>query len=321
MSTTVDLENKSTKNIYSPDTMQRVHFISIGEADICSLAIAVSRKNNFEVTGSDTVIGETLQQLLIKEKVQPGAPGWHQDKIHKGLTAVVTGRKIQPDNPELLRAKELGLKLYNFVDFLYLQTRSKTRIVISGDESKSAVSALIVYVLQQLRMDLDYVVRQANDMQLPSIKLSYEARIAVLEENEPETSTDSKRPEHLLYKPHILVVTGTCPGEDSDQKYERYHQFIDSMEFQGRLIYFDGDATLHRIAENLRRDMVPFGYNLPEHEQLNGQLQLVTRYGNISTGTSSRTYLKVVEAARLACRQIGVTDEQFYKTITTYCPA
>lgn len=298
--------------------MQRVHFISIGEADICSLAIAVSRKNNFEVTGSDTAIGEPLQQLLAKEKVQLGAPGWNQDKIHKGLTAVITGADTLPDNPELLRAKELGLKTYSFVEFLFLQTRSKTRILISGEASKTDVSALIVYVLQQLRMDLDYVVRQNRETTIPSIKLSYEARIAVIEDDEQELFPANKRPQHLIYRPHILVATGTRGEAVSDEKYEIYYRFIDSMEFQGRLIYFDGDPMLRQIAENLRRDMVPFGYNMPDHGLQNERLYISTRYGAVDAGTNDTEFLKVAEAARLACRQIGVTDEQFYKTLAGY---
>jgi UDP-N-acetylmuramate-alanine ligase len=48
----------------------------------------------------------------------------------------------RPDNPELLRAQELGLKIYSFPEYIYEASRDKQRIVIGGSHGKTSITAL-----------------------------------------------------------------------------------------------------------------------------------------------------------------------------------
>jgi UDP-N-acetylmuramate: L-alanyl-gamma-D-glutamyl-meso-diaminopimelate ligase len=311
---------KISKNIYLTNRMQRVHFIAIGGEAVQNLAIALSRKSSFLVTGSDSEISESGRIRLKEYRILPDELGWFPDKVYKGLQAVVLGESVSPDNPELLHAKELGLKIYSMPEFIFQQTRSKTRIVVAGSHGKRVTAAMIVYVLKQLRMDADYVLSTPREALSNRVKLSYESRIAVFEGDESQTSDIDTRPKFHLYKPHIAIITGIAKGCGAvfggfENYMQQFRKFADLMEVQGRLIYFDGDEELNNIAENLRRDIVPFQYNTPAFEVKDGLTYLKTKYGEIPLKISGEHNLQNMDAARLACRQIGVSDEQFYSVI------
>lgn len=300
--------------------MQRVHFIAIGGAAMHNLAIAISKKSNFVVTGSDDEIFDPAYSRLKEHGLLPEKMGWFPERIHKGLTEVILGMHATIDNPELLKAKELGLKIFSFPEYLYQQTRSKTRIVVGGSHGKTTTTAMILFVLKKLKIDADYMVGAQIEGFDNMVKLSYEARIAVFEGDEYLTSPIDRRPKFHLYKPHVAVLTGIAWDHINvfptfPIYVEQFSKFIDLMEVQGRLIYFDGDENLNAIAENLRRDIVPFAYNTPKHEVRNGVTYLQTKKGEIALKVFGEHNLQNMEAARLAVRQIGVTDEQFYSVI------
>ncbi|HJV77652.1 MAG TPA: Mur ligase family protein [Paludibacter sp.] len=303
--------------------MQRVHFIAIGGAAMHNLAIAVSKKNNFQVTGSDDEIFEPSRSRLKEHGLLPDEMGWFPDRIHKGLQAVILGMHATEDNPELIRAKELGLKIYSFPEYLYQQTRSKTRIVVGGSHGKTTTTAMILFVLKQLKIDTDYMVGAQIEGFDNMVRLSYESRIAVFEGDEYLTSPIDRRPKFHLYKPHIAVLTGIAWDHINvfptfENYVDQFKIFTELMEVQGRLIYFDGDENLNEIATHLRRDIVPFPYNTPKYEVRNGVTNLITKYGDVPLKFFGEHNLQNMDAARLACRQIGVTDEQFYSVISGF---
>jgi UDP-N-acetylmuramate: L-alanyl-gamma-D-glutamyl-meso-diaminopimelate ligase len=303
--------------------MQRVHFIAIGGAAMHNLAIAISKKNNFLVTGSDDEIFEPSLSRLKEHGLLPDKMGWFTDKIHKGLHAVILGMHATIDNPELIRAKELGLKIYSFPEYLYQQTRSKTRIVIGGSHGKTTTTAMILFVLKQLKIDADYMVGAQIEGFDNMVKLSYESRIAVFEGDEYLTSPIDRRPKFHLYKPHVAILTGIAWDHINvfptfENYVEQFQKFTDLMEVQGRLIYFDGDKNLNEIATQLRRDIVSFPYNTPEYELRDGVTFLKSKYGDVMLNVFGEHNLQNINAARLACRQIGVSDEQFYGAITNF---
>lgn len=303
--------------------MQRVHFIAIGGAAMHNLAIAISKKNDFLVTGSDDEIFEPSYSRLKKNGLLPAEMGWFPERIHSGLSAVIVGMHATIDNPELLRAKELGLKIFSFPEYLYQQTRSKTRIVVGGSHGKTTTTAMILFVLKQLKIDADYMVGAQIEGFDNMVKLSYEARIAVFEGDEYLTSPIDRRPKFHLYKPHIAVLTGIAWDHINvfptfPLYVEQFKKFTDLMEVQGRLIYFDGDENLNHIVAGLRRDIVPFAYNTPKHEVWNGITYLKTKKAEVPLKIFGEHNLQNMEAARLACRQIGVTDQQFYSVIKDF---
>lgn len=300
--------------------MQKVHFIAIGGATMHHLAIAISKRSSFLVSGSDIQIEEPALSRLKTNKLLPEKLGWFPEKIQKGLSAVIVGTQVSEDNPELIKAKQLGVKIYSFAEYLFFSTRSKTRIVVSGSYGKTTIAAMIIFVLKQLRMEVDYMVESPVTGLENQIRISYEARIAVIEGDEQLTLPLDKRPKFLLYKPHIAVLTGI--SEESTKIYpdfetyiQQFKTFVEQMEFQGRLIFYKNDKHLKEINENLRRDIVAFPYNTPIHEFHNGVTYLKTKRSEVPVNTSDEYHLQNIEAARLACKQVGVSDDQFYSVI------
>ena len=300
--------------------MQRIHLIAIGSASMHNLAIAISKKSNFVITGSDVEIVEPALSHLQAAGLTPNKMGWNSENIHKGLSAVILGNNATSDNPELLKAKELGLKVYSLSEYLYLQTRSKTRIVVAGDLNKTITTAVVLFVLKKLRIETDYIINTDVKGFDNRIKLSYESRIAVFEGDECLTSVIDNRPKFHFYKPQIAVLTGiqwkSCADYPNFETYlEQFTKFIDLMEVQGRLICYKNDENLNTITAKLRRDIVAFNYNTPAYEIRNGITYLKTKKAEIALKVSGEQNLQNIEGARLACKQIGVTDDQFYIAI------
>lgn len=303
--------------------MQRVHFIAIGGLAMHNLAITLSKRNNYIVSGSDDEIYEPSLSRLKSNGLLPDKLGWHPSRLQKSLTAVILGMQVQPDNPELLRAKEMGLKIYSFPEYLFQQTRNKTRIVITGSHGKTLITNMIIHVLKSMRMDADFLVGEQISDNDDMVKLSYESRIAVFEGDERYISPYDLRPKFHLYKPHIAVITGIAKDfsetyPEYDEYLMQYKLFIDSMEVQGRLIYFEKDKALKSLTEHTRRDLVNFGYDTHDFEIIQDKTFLKTKKGNIPVQISGIENLQYLNAARLACKQIGVNDDQFYKAIGTF---
>jgi len=227
------------------------------------------------------------------------------------------------DNPELLRAKELGLKIYSFPEYLYYQTRSKTRIVVGGSHGKTTTTAMILYVLQKLKINADYMVGAQIEGFDNMVKLSYESRIAVFEGDEYSTSPLDPRPKFHLYQPHIAILTGIAWDHINvfptfEEYVEQFKKFTDLIEFQGRLIYFEGDDNLNKIVQHLRPDIVTFPYNTPPYEVRNGITYLITKKREVPLKIFGEHNLQNLTAARIACHQIGVNDEDFYTIISDF---
>ena len=306
--------------------MRRLHFIAIGGAAMHNLAIALSRRKNYVITGSDDEFFEPSLSRLRENGLLPEKNGWFPEKITKNLSAVILGMHATADNPELLRAKELGLPIYSFPEYLSMQTRNKTRIVIGGSHGKTTTTAMILHVLKCLNINADYMVGAQIEGFDNMVKLSYEARIAVFEGDEYLTSTLDRRPKFHLYRPHIAVLTGIAWDHVNvyptfENYVEQFSKFVDLVEVQGRLIYFEDDKNLKKIADNARKDIVAFPYHTPDYVIKDGITFLKTKEGDVPLKVFGAHNLQNIEAARLACRQVGVSSNDFYRAISEFAGA
>ena len=297
----------------------RVHFIAIGGSAMHNLAIALCQKG-ITVTGSDDEIFDPAKSRLEKYWLLPESFGWHPERITPDLDAVVLGMHARIDNPELLRAQELGLKIYSYPEYLYEQSKDKLRIVVGGSHGKTTTTAMILHVLAHCGIEADYMVgAQLKGFEV-MVRLSHTARVMVIEGDEYLTSPIDRRPKFHLYHPNVAIITGiewdhinVFPTFDIYR--EQFAQFINLIEPKGTLIYCDEDAEVHRVAvENQRTDIQKLPYVCPEHRVENG----ITYIGNTALQVFGHHNLLNLTAARLACRQVGVTDEQFDEAISTF---
>ena len=325
----------------------KVHFIAIGGSAMHNLAIALCQKG-ITVTGSDDEIFDPAKSRLEKYGLLPESFGWHPERITKDLDAVVLGMHARIDNPELLKAQELGLKIYSYPEYLYEQSKDKLRIVVGGSHGKTTTTAMILHVLAHCGIEADYMVgAQLKGFEV-MVRLSHTAKVMVIEGDEYLTSPIDRRPKFHLYKPNVAIITGiewdhinVFPTFDIYR--DQFSKFIDLIEpidgIEGTLIYCDEDAEVHRVAvENQRSDIQKLPYVCPEHRVENGVTYLLgTQASRLqaagtaafpdAAGTAAHPVplqvfghhnLLNLTAARLACRQVGVTDEQFDEAISSF---
>lgn len=297
----------------------KVHFIAIGGSAMHNLAIALCQKG-ITVTGSDDEIFDPARGRLEKYGLLPAEEGWHPERITKDLDAVVLGMHARIDNPELLRAQELGLKIYSYPEYLYEQSKDKLRIVIGGSHGKTTTTAMILHVLAHCGIEADYMVGAQLKGFDVMVRLSHTAKVMVIEGDEYLTSPIDRRPKFHLYHPNVGIITGiewdhinVFPTFDIYR--EQFAKFIDLIESDGTLVYCDEDKEVHRVAmENRRTDIQKLPYVCPEHKVVDG----VTEIGRTKLRIFGHHNLLNLTAARLACRQVGVTDEQFDEAIATF---
>ena len=114
-----------------------------------NMAIALHKKG-YKITGSDDEIFDPAKSRLAKHGILPKAWGWFPDKITKETDLVILGMHAREDNPELIKARELGIKTYSFPEYLYEQCKNKTRIVIGGSHGKTTITSMVMHVLKTL---------------------------------------------------------------------------------------------------------------------------------------------------------------------------
>lgn len=302
---------------------KRLHFIAIGGAAMHNLAIAVSKKPNHVVTGSDDEIFEPSRGKLLAAGLLPPEMGWFPDRISKDLDAVIVGMHARADNPELLRAKELGIDIYSFPEYLYHQTRKKIRVVVGGSHGKTTTTAIILHVLQKLNRNADFMVGAQIEGFDTMVKLSYDSQLAVFEGDEYLTSPIDPRPKFHLYHPHIALLTGIAWDHINvfptfENYVEQFKVFTDLIERDGRLIYFEGDEQLRIIAEKVRPDIVTIPYNVPEYEIENGITFILYKGERYPIHIFGQHNLQNIQGARMVCKQLGIKEVEFLEAIADF---
>lgn len=303
--------------------MKRLHFIAIGGAAMHNLAIAVSKKPDHMVTGSDDEIFEPSRSRLEEAGLLPPEIGWFPEKITKELNAVIVGMHARADNPELIRAKELGVDIYSFPEYLYHQTRKKIRVVVGGSHGKTTTTAIILHVLKKLNRSADYMVGAQIEGFDTMVKFSYDSQLAVFEGDEYLTSPIDPRPKFHLYRPHIALLTGIAWDHINvfptfENYVEQFKIFTDQIERDGRLIYFEGDEQLREIAEKVRTDIVTIPYNTPEYVIEGGITSILYKGEKYPLRVFGEHNLQNIQGARMVCKQLGVKETEFLHAIADF---
>lgn len=310
----------------------RVHLIAIGGSAMHNLAIAMHKKG-FTVTGSDDEIFEPSKSRLAKLNLLPAKEGWEVNNINKDLDAVILGMHARIDNPELLKAQELGLKIYSYPEYIYEQTKDKIRVVVGGSHGKTTITAMILHVLNFNKIDCDYLVGAQLEGFDTMVKLTKEAKIAVIEGDEYLSSPIDRRPKFHLYRPNIAILSGIAWDHINvfptfANYVEQFSIFVNLIEREGSLVYCELDEEVKKVCEKARGDIQKFPYSIPEHTIKNGVTFL--RVKNEESGTKSQEIplqifgehnLMNMNGAMLVCKQIGVTPEQFYEAIQSFTGA
>lgn len=303
----------------------KIHFISIGGSVMHQLAIALKRKG-YQVSGSDDEIFEPSKTNLSREGLLPTEIGWNPGNINSSLDAIILGMHAKADNPELLKARELNLPIYSFPEYIYQESRDKTRVVVGGSHGKTTTTSMIMHVLREAGKDFDYLVGARLQGFDQSVNISH-APVIVCEGDEYPASIIEKRPKFHFLFPHIAVLTGIAWDHINvfptfENYLEQFSIFIDKIEAGGHLIYNEDDKVLAKLINDHRRNDIQYHpYSVPEHTIKNG----VTRVRIDGEETELRVFgdhnLLNLYAAWLVCRQLNVSASVFAKAIGSFTGA
>ena len=297
----------------------KIHLIAIGGSAMHNMAIALSLKG-FEVSGSDDAIFNPSKSRLEKYNLFPEKMGWHPQSIDESMDAIILGMHAREDNPELLRAKELNIPIYSYPEYIYNQSQNKKRIVIGGSHGKTSITAMILHVLNLLNLDCDYMVgAQLNGFEA-MFRLSDDAPIIILEGDEYLSSPIDRRPKFHWYKPDIAVLSGIA--WDHINVFPTFENYVDQFrifkdDVKETLIYCEDDVELCKLAKE-PTDCVLKSYSTPEFTIENGQTFVSDQESKYSLEIFGDHNLQNCNAARMVCNELGITNDAFYTSISSF---
>ena len=292
-----------------------IHLIAIGGSAMHNLALALHHKG-YEITGSDDAIFSPSKERLLKYNLLPKEMGWFPEKITKNLDAIILGMHARIDNPELIKANELGIPIYSYPEYIFEQSKNKKRVVIGGSHGKTSITAMILHVLHNLNIDCDYMVGAQLEGFDTMVKLTHQAPIIILEGDEYLSSPIDRRPKFHLYHPHIAVLSGIA--WDHINVFPTFEMYVDQFRIfknmvKDTLIYCSEDEEIDKLTkEESKCKLVP--YSTPEHKIKEGVSSVegteLLIFGNHN--------LQNLNAAKLVCNELEISDTDFYKEISTF---
>jgi UDP-N-acetylmuramate: L-alanyl-gamma-D-glutamyl-meso-diaminopimelate ligase len=300
----------------------RTHFIAIGGAAMHNLALALHNKG-YKVTGSDDAIFEPSKSRLEKKGLLPNELGWYPEKIANDIEAIILGMHAKADNPELLKAKELGLKIYSYPEFLYEQSKNKTRVVIGGSHGKTTITSMILHVMHYQNIEVDYMVGAQLEGFDTMVHLTETNDFIVLEGDEYLSSPIDRRPKFHLYQPNIALLSGIAWDHINvfptfENYVEQFEIFVNQITKGGILVYNEEDPTVKKVAEESTNTMRRMPYHTPSYTVEDGTTLLDTPEGPMPIEVFGAHNLNNLAGAKWICQNMGVDEADFYEAIASF---
>lgn len=300
----------------------KVHFIAIGGSAMHNLAIALHQKG-YEVSGSDDEIFEPSRSRLDSRGLLPKSMGWQSENITTDLDYIILGMHARKDNPELLKANELGIPVLSYPEFIYEQSKDKTRVVIAGSHGKTTISAMILHVLHYHNHECDFMIGAQLEGFDAMVRLTNDSEFILLEGDEYLSSPIDLRPKFLHYKPNIALISGIAWDHVNvfttyDDYVKQFDLLLESIEPGGVVIYNETDTEVDKVVDRTKNEVKKFAYSLPDYEVQDGEAILNTEEGPVPLSIFGKHNMNNLEGARWICNQMGINDEQFYEAITSF---
>lgn len=300
----------------------RTHFIAIGGAAMHNLALALHNKG-YIVTGSDDAIFEPSKSRLEKKGLLPNEMGWFSEKITADIDAIILGMHAKADNPELLKAQELGLKIYSYPEFLYEQSKDKTRVVIGGSHGKTTITSMILHVMHYHNIPVDYMVGAQLEGFDTMVHLTHDNDFIVLEGDEYLSSPIDRRPKFHLYQPNIALLSGIAWDHINvfptfENYVGQFEIFVSQITKGGILVYNEEDATVKKVAEETTNTIRKMPYATPGYSVEDGVTLLDTPEGPMPIEVFGAHNLNNLAGAKWICQNMGVDEADFYEAIASF---
>jgi UDP-N-acetylmuramate: L-alanyl-gamma-D-glutamyl-meso-diaminopimelate ligase len=303
-----------------------IHLIAIGGSAMHNLALALHNSGH-TITGSDDEILEPSKSRLQKAGILPNTIGWDEARISTKLDAVIVGMHARSNNPELLKAQELALKIYSYPEYIYECTKHKTRIVVGGSHGKTTITSMILHVCKILNIEVDYMVGAQLKGYDTMVKLSNNNKFVVLEGDEYLSSPTDLRPKFHLYHPHFAIISGIAWDHINvfptfENYVEQFEKFINLIEPNGTLAYCELDEEVKRISiKPTVNNITKTPYGLPKYKVENGVTTIAVEGENYILNFFGKHNLLNMQAAKEACTFMGIAAHDFYSAIQSFTGA
>lgn len=304
----------------------RLHFIAIGGSAMHNLAIALAKKG-YKVTGSDDAIFEPSVSRLKKNNLLPEEMGWHPSKITQDIDAVILGMHARYDNPELLKAQELNLKIYSYPEYIYEQSKDKVRVVIGGSHGKTTITSMIMHVLKHAGQEFDYMVGAQLEGFETMVKLTDHAPVIIIEGDEYLSSPLDRRPKFHLYQGNIGLISGIAWDHINvfptfENYLDQFREFLSTLIPGGNIIYNANDAEVKELVENFDGNLIKTDYTIAQYVIENGVTYIITTDGTqIPLTVFGEHNLQNIEGAKQVCKLLGIEENNFYQAISSFAGA
>lgn len=239
------------------ENIRKLHFVGIGGVGMSAIAEVMLDKG-YEISGSDLSESEVVQKLRAKGAVIYKG---HAAANVEGKDAIVLSSAIHQDNPELVQAKKLGLKIFHRSDILAFLLNAAKGIAVAGAHGKTTTSSMISVVLEHAGVDPTILIGGFVDYLNGNAKLG-KSDYLVAEADESDGS-------FLKFYPHIAVVTNI--EDDHMDHYgsmeniiKAFIQFVQNLDKENGLaiLCFDNE-NIRNIAPQLDRRYISYAL---EHE-------------------------------------------------------
>jgi UDP-N-acetylmuramate: L-alanyl-gamma-D-glutamyl-meso-diaminopimelate ligase len=302
-----------------------VHFIAIGGSAMHNLAIALSRKGT-TVTGSDDEIFEPSRTRLERQGILPEKIGWEAERISTSIDAVILGMHAREDNPELLRAKELNIPIYSYPEYLYEQSKNKIRVVIGGSHGKTTITSMLLHVVNELKMQVDYMVGAQLEGYDCMVQLSDDAPIMILEGDEYLSSPIDRRPKFHLYHPNIAILSGIAWDHINvfptfENYVEQFETFCSLIEPNGTLIYNVEDPEVNKLGEKFASSIKTIAYKTPQYSVIENGTRLFFDTKTYDLNIFGAHNLQNLMGAMRLGEAIGIDPHVFFESVQSFTGA
>jgi UDP-N-acetylmuramate: L-alanyl-gamma-D-glutamyl-meso-diaminopimelate ligase len=227
------------------------------------------------------------------------------------------------DNPELLKAKHLGLKIMSFPEFVAAESNNKKRVVIAGSHGKTTTTAMIMYVLSHMNVDFDYLVGSSiNGFEL-SVKIS-DAPLIIIEGDEYLSSPLDLRSKFLWYNPHISIIAGIAYDHINvfptfDLYLDTFQKYMNSHVSKGHFFWYKNDVHLQKLVQETTT--LNRAYDTPEYKNTLDGSEIFHEGSWYPLKVVGKHNLENIYAAQLVCAELGISGREFYVAISNFTGA
>jgi UDP-N-acetylmuramate--alanine ligase len=229
--------------------------IGIGGSGMIGVA-TILQKIGFEVTGSDLVISDEVNDLIrLGAKVQLG----HKPKLIKKADLVVASSAISKKNPELLFARKFNITIIPRAEMLGTLMKPYRSIAVAGSHGKTSTTSIIASIFNAADLSPTYVIGG----QVLSVGRSSnlgEGNYMIVEADESDGS-------FLHLQPEVAVITNIDNDhlnfyDFSQAKLNQsFVSFAENLPFYGHIIMNLDDSNVREIAKSIHRKHISFGFS------------------------------------------------------------